>query len=112
MTEKNPPISKQQHEPNDKFKVEPIKDDRYKDQPIVKATKVKKAIVNDQLTDVIESERYPRGAQSANFRIDVVAPLTGIPMVEVKPFGWVGPAPLRFPESRLDEFVELLSKIR
>jgi hypothetical protein len=93
-------------------KPEAVKDERYKDQPIVKAEKVKKAMVNDQLTDVIETDRYPRGKQSENYRVDVVAPLTGIPMVEIKPFGWVGPAPLRVPESRLDELIELLSQVR
>lgn len=92
-------------------KPEAVKDERYKDQPVKTGT-VKKAVVNDQLTDVVESDRYPRGRQSVNYRVDVVAPLTGIPMVEVKPMGWVGPAPLRVPESRLDELIELLSQVR
>lgn len=93
-------------------KPEAIKDERYRDHPVIQSDKIKKAFINDQVMDVIETDRYPRGKQSENYRVDVVAPLTGIPMVEIKPTGWVGPAPLRVPESRLDEIIELLSQVR
>ena len=78
----------------------------------VKTGSTKKAMVNDQLVDVEVTERYPRSEQSENYRVDVVSPMTSIPMVRIAPVGWVGPAPLQIPESRLDEVIELLSKVR
>jgi N-glycosylase/DNA lyase len=73
---------------------------------------VKKVAVNDQIIDAVESPRYPRNEQSANYRVQVIAPLTGIPMVHVAPVGWVGPAPFQFPEERIDEVIQLLTKTR
>lgn len=74
--------------------------------------KTTKTVVNDQVIDQVENDRYPRDAQSENFTVRVVAPATGIPMVQIAPKGWVGPFPLSIPEVRLDELVELLAKIR
>jgi hypothetical protein len=114
MTEKKPTVSKQEvTEPiNDKYKVEPLKDERYKKAPVQKAEKSKKAFVNDQIVDVPDSPEYPRSAQSENYRVDVIAGMTGLPMVHIKQIGWVGPAPLQVLEVRLDELIELLSKVR
>ena len=56
--------------------------------------------------------RYPRSDQTENYRGEVVAPLTGIPMVRIAPVGWVGPVPLNIPESRIDEMIELLTRLR
>lgn len=78
----------------------------------VKTGTAQKAVVNDQMTDVEVTERYPRNEQSENYRVDVVSPMTGVPMVRIAPVGWVGPAPLQIPEMRLDEVIELLSKVR
>lgn len=78
----------------------------------VKKGKVQKAIVDDQVIDVEVTERYPRNAQSENYRVEVVSPMTGVPMVRIAPVGWVGPAPLQVPEVRLDELIELLTKVR
>jgi hypothetical protein len=80
--------------------------------PVHGDVKVKKVAVNDQVVDAVESTRYPRNDQSANYNIRVIAPLTGIPMVHVAPIGWVGPAPFQFPEQRIDEVIELLTKMR
>jgi N-glycosylase/DNA lyase len=80
--------------------------------PVHGDVKVKKVSVNDQLVDAVESSRYPRNEQSANYRVQVIAPLTGIPMVHVAPVGWVGPAPFQFPEQRIDEVIQLLTKMR
>jgi hypothetical protein len=78
----------------------------------VKTGKVEKAFVNDQLIDVEVTSRYPRNAQSANYNVEVISPMTSLPMVRISPVGWVGPAPLQIPETRLDELIELLSKVR
>jgi hypothetical protein len=116
MTEKN--LNKQQFEKegvepiSDKYKVEPLKDERYKKQPVQKATASKKAFVNDQIMDVPDVPEYPRSSQSENYRVDVISGMTGLPMVHIKQVGWVGPAPLQVLEIRLDELIELLSKIR
>ena len=78
----------------------------------VKTGAVKKTVVDDKVVDVEVTERYPRSEQSENYRVEVVSPMTGVPMVRVAPVGWVGPAPLQIPEMRLDEVIELLSKVR
>lgn len=96
---------------NPKYKVEKVADKRYANRKPVTG-KIEKAVVNDQLTDVEVTDRYPRSAQSENYRVDVVAPVTGVPMVQIKPVGWVGNAPLQVIEARLDELIELLSKVR
>ena len=80
--------------------------------PVVKAEKSKKVSVDDALVDVQVTERYPRSAQSANYRAEVIAPMTGIPTVRLAPVGWVGPAPLQIPEARIDEVIQLLTEIR
>jgi hypothetical protein len=80
--------------------------------PVHGDVKVKKVAVNDQIVDVVETARYPRNDQSANYNIQVIAPLTGVPMVHVSPIGWVGPAPFQFPEYRIDEVIELITRIR
>ena len=74
--------------------------------------KVKKVAVDSQLVDVVETSRYPRSEQSENYRVEVIAPLTGIPQARIAPVGWVGPAPLIIPESRIDELIQLLTKVR
>jgi hypothetical protein len=56
--------------------------------------------------------RYPRSEQSEHYRAEVLAPMTGIPTVRLAPVGWVGPVPLQIPESRIDELIELLTRIR
>lgn len=78
----------------------------------VKSGDTKKAVVDDKMVDVEVTERYPRSEQSENYRVEVISPMTGVPMVRVAPVGWVGPAPLQIPEMRLDEVIELLSKVR
>ena len=80
--------------------------------PVHGDVKTKKTVVDDQVIDAVESTRYPRTEQSENYRVEVIAPLTGIPMVRLAPVGWVGPAPLNIPESRIDEVIQLLTKIR
>ena len=80
--------------------------------PVQKATKSKKISVDDQIVDVAVTERYPRNDQSTNYRVEVIAPMTGVPMVRLAPVGWVGPAPLQIPESRIDEVIQLLTAIR
>jgi len=103
---------KPEHEPNPKYKVEPLEDTKYKSKPIAKATRTKRESVDGEIREVQVTERYPRFEQSANYKVEVIAPLTGIPTVRISPVGWVGAPPLQIPESRLDEFVELLSKVR
>lgn len=115
------PLSKSQFEKegiepkepiSDKYKVEPLKDEKYKGKPIASASKTKKAAVDGEIREVQVTERYPRFEQSANYKVEVVAPVTGIPMVRISPVGWVGAPPLQIPESRLDEIIELLTKVR
>lgn len=78
----------------------------------VKTGKAEKVFVDDKMMDVEVTERYPRSHQSENYRVEVMSPMTGVPMVRIAPVGWVGPAPLQVPESRLDEVIELLTKVR
>lgn len=80
--------------------------------PGIKAGKPEKVAVDGKLTDVEVTQRYPRDTQSENYKVEVISPLTGVPMVRIAPVGWVGPVPLQIPESRLDELIELLVKIR
>ena len=80
--------------------------------PGVKAGKPEKAFVDSAIIDVEVTERYPRSQQSENYRIEVLSPLTGVPMVRIAPVGWVGPVPLQIPETRLDELIEVLVKSR
>lgn len=80
--------------------------------PVHGDVKTKKIAVDEQIVEVVESERYPRNNQSENYRVEVLAPLTGIPQVRIAPVGWVGPAPLIIPESRLDEMIQLLTSVR
>lgn len=80
--------------------------------PVHGDAKVVKTVLDDQVIDAVETERYPRSAQSENYRVEVIAPLTGIPTVRLAPVGWVGPAPLQIPESRIDEVIQLLTRIR
>lgn len=78
-----------------------------------KPTTPKKVAVDGQLVDtVLVEDRYPRHAQSENYRVEVLAPMTSVPVLRIAPVGWVGPVPLTIPESRIDEFIELLVKIR
>lgn len=72
----------------------------------------KKTVVNDALVDVVENERYPRHAVSENYQVEVTSPLTSVPIIRVSPRNWVGPVPLTLPEARLDELIELLTKVR
>jgi hypothetical protein len=65
----------------------------------------------DNLPDVTVV-RYPRSDQTEHYRAEVLAPITGIPTIKIAPVGWVGPAPLTIPESRVDELIELLTRIR
>lgn len=62
--------------------------------------------------DAAPVSRYPRSDQTENYRGEVLATLTGVPMVKVAPVGWVGQAPLQIPESRIDEMIELLKRLR
>lgn len=78
----------------------------------VKSGAVKKTVVDDKVVDVEVTSRYPRNEQSENYRVEVISPMTSVPMVRIAPVGWVGPAPLQIPESRLDEMIQLLSKVR
>lgn len=80
--------------------------------PVQPATKSKKVVVDDKVIDMAVMERYPRSEQSENYRVEVLAPMTGVPMVRLAPVGWVGPAPLQIPEIRIDELIQLLTKIR
>jgi hypothetical protein len=80
--------------------------------PGIKAGKVEKVAVDSKLIDVEVTERYPRSEQSENYRVEVLSPLTGVPLVRIAPVGWVGPVPLQVPEARLDELIELLNKVR
>ena len=80
--------------------------------PVQKAEKSKKVAIDDQIVDIAVTERYPRSQQSANYRVEVIAPMTGVPMVRLAPVGWVGPAPLQVPESRIDEVIQLLTSVR
>jgi hypothetical protein len=80
--------------------------------PVQPATKSKKAFVDDQVVDIAVTEKYPRSQQSENYRVEVLAPMTGVPMVRLAPVGWVGPAPLQIPEIRLDEVIQLLTSVR
>lgn len=80
--------------------------------PVHGDVKTKKTFVDNQIVETVESPRYPRSEQSENYRVEVLAPLTGIPTVRISPVGWVGPAPLNIPESRIDEVIQLLTKIR
>ena len=68
--------------------------------------------VKTKKVSVVESSRYPRNEQSENYRVEVLAPLTGIPVARIAPVGWVGPAPLIIPESRIDELIQLLTSVR
>ena len=77
-----------------------------------KTGKSVKASVDSQMVDLEVTARYPRSDQSTNYRVEVLSTMTGVPMVRLAPVGWVGPAPLQIPESRIDEVIELLSKIR
>ena len=73
----------------------------------------KKAAVDGNIIDVeVIADRYPRSEQSENYRVEVVSPMTSVPVLRIAPVGWVGPVPLTIPESRIDELIELLSKIR
>lgn len=78
----------------------------------VKTGTAKKAAVDSQMVDLEVTARYPRSEQSQNYRVEVLSTMTGVPMARLAPVGWVGPAPLQIPESRIDEVIELLSKIR
>lgn len=80
--------------------------------PVHGDVKTKKIAVDEQIVEVVESSRYPRNNQSENYRVEVLAPLTGIPQVRIAPVNWVGPAPLIIPESRLDELIQLLTSVR
>ncbi len=80
--------------------------------PVQKAEKSKKVVVDDKVIDMAVTERYPRSQQSENYRVEVLAPMTGVPMVRLAPVGWVGPAPLQIPEIRLDEVIQLLTSVR
>ena len=80
--------------------------------PVQTASKSKKVVVDDKLVDVAVTERYPRSNQSENYRVEVLAPMTGVPMVRIAPVGWVGPAPLQVPEVRIDELIQLLTSVR
>jgi hypothetical protein len=71
-----------------------------------------KASVDSQIVDLEVTARYPRSDQSANYRVEVLSTMTGVPMVRLAPVGWVGPAPLQIPESRIDEVIQLLSAVR
>jgi hypothetical protein len=62
--------------------------------------------------DEVPVSRYPRSDQTEHYRAEVLAPMTGIPTVRIAPVGWVGPVPLQIPESRIDELIELLKRIR
>lgn len=99
-------------EPKKSKTVESVKDDRYKGKPIVKTDKSKKVSVDGEIREVQVTERYPRFKQSAHYQVEVMAPMTGIPMVRISPVGWVGSPPLQIPESRLEEFIELLVGVR
>lgn len=94
--------------------VEPEKlaDTKYAGKPIVSAEESKKVSVDGQIEDVQVTSRYPRHAQSANYNVEVLAPMTGIPTVRIAPIGWVGVPPLSIPESRIDELIQLLTEIR
>lgn len=78
--------------------------------PVRKQTQ-KKVAHEGQLIDVTEDERYPRDAQSENYRAQVLAPVAGIPMLSLAPVGWVGAAPLVIPESRVVEVANLLLEL-
>ena len=80
--------------------------------PVHGDVKTKKVSVDSQIVEVVESSRYPRNEQSENYRVEVIAPLTGIPQARIAPVGWVGPAPLIVPESRIDELIQLLTSVR
>lgn len=80
--------------------------------PVQPAAKSKKVVVDDKVIDMAVTERYPRSNQSENYRVEVLAPMTGVPMVRLSPVGWVGPAPLQIPEVRLDEVIQLLTSMR
>ena len=75
-----------------------------------KSTKPAAVPIHD--IDEVPVSRYPRSDQSEHYRVEVLAPITGIPTVRIAPVGWVGLAPLTIPESRIDEMIELLKKIR
>ena len=74
--------------------------------------KTKKVAIDSQIVEVVETPRYPRNHQTENYRVEIQAPLTGIPVARIAPVGWVGPAPLQVPESRIDELIQLLTAIR
>lgn len=78
----------------------------------VKTGTSKKVVVDDKIVDAEVTSRYPRSEQSENYRAEVLSTMTGVPMLRLAPVGWVGPAPLQIPESRIDEVIELLSKVR
>lgn len=81
--------------------------------PVPKKTGVPtKVAVDGQVVDVEVTARYPRHAQSENYRVEVISPMTSVPVVRVAPVGWVGAPPLTIPESRIDELIELLSGVR
>lgn len=68
--------------------------------------------IDDFQAEVVPVSQYPRSQQTENYRGEVVAPPTGIPLVRIAPVGWVGPVPLQIPESRIDEMIQLLSRLR
>lgn len=98
--------------PVKRIQPEVIDDKRYEKVPVQKATKTKKVAVDSQIIDAAITERYPRSEQSENYRAEVIAPMAGIPMLRLAPVGWVGAAPLQIPESRIDEVIQLLTKMR
>ena len=79
-----------------------------------KKTPAAKPVVPIHDIDEVEApvSRYPRSDQSEHYRVEVLAPITGVPTIKIAPVGWVGPAPLAIPESRVDEMIELLTRIR
>lgn len=77
-----------------------------------KTTKADPVVVPIHDIDEVPVSRYPRSHQTTNYRGEVLATLTGVPTVKVAPVGWVGPAPLTIPESRIDEMIELLTRLR
>lgn len=79
-----------------------------------KAVKKNTTAVHDAVVEPVKEavERYPRFAQTANFRVEVVQPVTSGPQARIAPVGWVGPVPLTIPEDRIDELIEVLGKVR
>lgn len=78
-----------------------------------KAVKKNTTAVHDAVVEPVKvEERYPRFAQTENYRVEVVQPVTSGPQARISPVGWVGPVPLTIPESRIDELIEVLGKVR